>query len=91
MIDNQQEISEMRREIEHLRRDFAAWKTAKPRRSGTRPRPAERTGFKDKFQTAVADQLYHQHELFRIERRVSALEKRVTELEQRCRANVPVN
>jgi hypothetical protein len=35
--------------------------------------------------------LYHQHELFRIERRVSALEKRVTELEQRCRANVPVN
>ncbi len=91
MIDKQHEISEMRREIEHLRRDFAAWKKAKPRRCGTRPRTAERTAFRDKFQATVADQLRHQHELFGIEGRVSALEERLTELEQRCRANVPVN
>jgi hypothetical protein len=31
--------------------------------------------------------LYHQQEHFRIERRVSVLEKRVTDLEQRHRVN----
>ena len=91
MIDDQQEISEMRREIQYLRRDFVAWKTAKPRQSETRLSPAERTGFVGKFQTAIAGQLHHQHELFRIQRRISALEKRVMELERRCRPNVPVN
>lgn len=89
MIDAQQKIGEMRREIEHLRRDFDAWKTAKT--PGTQPRPAERTGFRAKFQSALADQLHHHHELFRIERRVSALEKHITELEQRCRPSVPVH
>jgi chromosome segregation ATPase len=91
MIDNQKEIRKMRREIESLRRDFAEWRTAKPHSFGTRSRTAERTGFRDKFQTAVADQLHHQRELFRIEGRVSALEKRVAELEQRRWANVPIN
>jgi len=91
MIDTRHEIKEVRRDLDRLRRDFEAWKRAKPHSSGTRREHPERSGFRSKFQSAVADQLHRQNEFFRIEKRVSAMEKRVTELEQLCGVDVPIN
>lgn len=81
-----EELMELRRELNDLRAEYESYKkkTIASRRSRD---PSDSTDFPMLFPGMIADELRRRSAFLRIERRISALEQRVTELEAAERAD----
>ena len=79
MLDPEEvELKEMRRELNDLRAEYESFQ-----KQNIASHPVDRTDFSTQFQGAIAAQLRRRYAVLRIERRLSALEKRVADFEAR--------
>jgi hypothetical protein len=90
LIEPESEIREIRRELEDIRREYKTLQGTKRSRPD-RQQSAGRENFMSDFQTSLAEQIQRRPALARVLRRLTALERRVDELERRKHVTGPLN
>ena len=80
------ELKELRRELNDVRAEYEAYRR-ESLASYRSPTPPDRADFSTQLQGGIADHLRRRSAFRRIEKRVAALEQRLTELEAAERAD----